>query len=725
MMKYIAIISLVLGHLTGQAQNDAKDSLRNLLNSPNDLEFMSAAKDFIPFCTTPEDTILADEARNKADRLYEKCQRDCDSLSTLYFYFYLNYHSRISYRIKDQHLEAEQALLKLLNKLEKFGHKALLADYYISLGIYKRKRSAHSEALKFYHKAQDQYLINKNYKGAANSLHNIANVFADQKNYDLAVEYHKKTGAMRAKHDLNRDLIHTWSNICGVYSRMKELDSAKHYLNLLKTTDDVPLASLAFAYSNVGICHADLELYDEAIPYYKKALELRQEIGNELVIANSKINLGTVLMNSGDLSSTEVLCKEGLQYGEKHKNVILTQLGCHCLSSYYEQKGDTDKALKYYKTYIIYRDSSDNFKGEAEAVQIQMNYEFEKERLQDSLQFAQKETLHQNNLAKQRAENEKQQAENDKQNLELKNKQIQQRVLYGGIALAIAFLIFVIIRLNITRKQKKEIQQQKEEVERQKELVDTKNHEITESINYAKRLQEAILPDRTLFKEFLPKSFIVYLPKDIVAGDFYWLERKGDLIFFAAADCTGHGVPGAMVSVVCSNALSKTVIEENVHEPAKILDRTRELVIERFSRSGELVKDGMDISLACLNTETLELNWAGANNPLWVLKQNESEFFEIKGDKQPIGLYDKQTNFTNHQIQLSEGDQIYLFSDGYIDQFGGPSGKKLKSSGFKKLVSKHAKSNMGDQQKALSDFFTDWKRDLEQLDDVCVIGVRV
>ncbi len=716
----LLVILFPFGNTYINAQNPEKDSLKQLLNSDNQLEFMSAAKNFIPFCEAG-DTLEIDQIRVKSDRVFQKCQSDCDSLSVLYFGFYMNYSSRVLYRLKNQHIEAEQTMQEHLKEVIELGNKQVLADYYISLGIYKRKRSAHTEALGFYHKALDQYLEIKNYKGAANVLHNIANVFGDQLNHSEAIKYHRKAAKMRRERDLPQDLIYSWMSLCGVYSRTGELDSSKHYLSLLDDPEldvTVSLGILSYAYSNVGICHANHGYYDEAIPYYEKALALREEAGYGDDIANSKINLGTVLMNSGDLNSTEKLCLEGLEYGEAHRSLFLKMNACQCLTEFYEKSGRTDLAYNYYKDFIKFRDSSDNYKGEAEALQTQMNYEFEKERLQDSLEFSQKEALHKNNLAKQKAENEK-------QDLELQNKQIQERALYGGIALSIAFLIFVIIRLNITRRQKKEIQKQKHEVERQKELVETKNHEITESINYAKRLQEAILPDRALFRELLPKSFILYKPKDIVAGDFYWLERKGDLIFFAAADCTGHGVPGAMVSVVCSNALSKTVIEENVHQPAAILNRARELVIERFSRSGELVKDGMDISLACFNSKTMELEWSGANNPIWILKEGAGSLTEAKGDKQPIGLYDKQTDFTNHKFQLAKGDQIYLFSDGYIDQFGGESGKKLKSSGFKKLILKHAHLEAEAQCQQLSDFFTEWKGTLEQLDDVCVIGLRV
>jgi len=231
----------------------------------------------------------------------------------------------------------------------------------------------------------------------------------------------------------------------------------------------------------------------------------------------------------------------------------------------------------------------------------------------------------------------------------------------------------------------------------------------------------------------------LYLPKDIVAGDFYWIEsvssfvkaNKNSAIYFAAADCTGHGVPGAMVSVVCSNALSKALLEENTSETGKILDKTRDLVIQQFAKSEEDVKDGMDIALCCLklseNSELSEsyatLQYSGANNPLWIIRNNE--LIEIKPDKQPIGKTDNPLPFSTHDIELQKGDSIYIFSDGYHDQFGGEAGKKFKTANLKKLLLSIQNKNMNNQKEALMNHFNEWKGDLEQLDDVCFIGIKV
>ena len=265
-------------------------------------------------------------------------------------------------------------------------------------------------------------------------------------------------------------------------------------------------------------------------------------------------------------------------------------------------------------------------------------------------------------------------------------------------------------------------------------LLKVSNDEIKASINYAKRIQQAILPSKDLIKTNLPQSFIYYRPKDIVAGDFYWMhllpqpngwDVDGDVVLFAAADCTGHGVPGAMVSVVCNNALNQSVKEFGITQPNLILEKSRDLVIETFAESDESVQDGMDVAICALNTKTNELQYAGANNPLWIIRNNGTEVEEIKADKQPIGKCDLMNPFTNHNTNLNKGDTIYIFSDGYADQFGGEKGKKFKSKPFKNLLLSLNNIPIEEQKEALNKHFEEWKGDLEQIDDVCIIGIKI
>jgi serine phosphatase RsbU (regulator of sigma subunit) len=258
----------------------------------------------------------------------------------------------------------------------------------------------------------------------------------------------------------------------------------------------------------------------------------------------------------------------------------------------------------------------------------------------------------------------------------------------------------------------------------EKELVETKNKEILASIEYALRIQTAILPPLRIVKEYLADSFILYQPKDIVAGDFYWMETIDDLILFAACDCTGHGVSGAMVSVLCNNALNRAVREFNLLQPAAILNKTAAIVADGFSKSEEEIKDGMDISICAYNTKTKELEWAGANNPLWLIRNGT--FLEIKGDKQSIGVNENTRPFTSHKLGLDSGDSIYIFSDGYADQFGGENGEsKLTKRRFKELILSIQHSSMKEQEKILEKYTFDYRGKEEQTDDILVMGVKV
>jgi serine phosphatase RsbU (regulator of sigma subunit) len=261
------------------------------------------------------------------------------------------------------------------------------------------------------------------------------------------------------------------------------------------------------------------------------------------------------------------------------------------------------------------------------------------------------------------------------------------------------------------------------EVVAQKEELAQKNKDITDSIRYAKRIQFAILPPVLPFDD----TFILFKPKDIVSGDFYWLMVTGDLEFLAAVDCTGHGVPGAFMSIIGYNSLNKIVKEHKIYKPSDILDRLNYEVIDNLQRTdseGGAIQDGMDMSLICYNKKTKLLQFAGAFNPLWMVRDGVLE--EIKADRFPIGRAKLETEkkFTNIEIQIQKGDTFYFFSDGYADQFGGDSGKKFKSKPMKELVLALQEFPMNKQRDVLEGALETWRGDIEQVDDILVIGRR-
>ena len=266
---------------------------------------------------------------------------------------------------------------------------------------------------------------------------------------------------------------------------------------------------------------------------------------------------------------------------------------------------------------------------------------------------------------------------------------------------------------------------QKLDLKKKREKIELVQKETEDSIYYAKRIQTAILPPNRVIKKALSNSFILYKPKDIVSGDFYWIQTDNNTVFFAVADCTGHGVPGAMISVVCMNALNRSIKEFNISDPAEILDKTRNLIISKFNKSSEKIKDGMDISICALDTENNILNWAGANNPLWVVRSENQELKATPPNKQPVGEHSFKEPFTSHSIQLYKNDMIYIATDGFADQFGGKQGKKYKTVQLKNKLIELSEKPLNSQQELLDLEFETWKGELDQLDDVCIMGVRV
>ena len=400
-------------------------------------------------------------------------------------------------------------------------------------------------------------------------------------------------------------------------------------------------------------------------------------------------------LDMGKFKDAEKSMKKAIVIDSSIKELNFLRVADEDMSKLYDTTGRYKEALAYYKRDMVLKDTLFSMDKNNALTRKELTFQYERKEAdekakRDLKEFAQREIL--------------------------------DSFIVGFVfMLALAFFIFRGYR----HKQKANIiiTQKSEELMKQKELVEEKNKEILDSINYAKRLQDAILPPLNLIKQFFPEAFVLYKPKDIVAGDFYWMERTGDIIFMAAADCTGHGVPGALVSVVCSNALNRSVKELKITDSGKILDKVRELVVETFEKSESNVQDGMDISLCCINAKTKALQWSGAYNSLLYIQNGEMH--EVPADKQPIGKIDNPRPFTTHKLNLLKGDILYLFTDGYADQFGGPKGKKFKYKQMEELLLRNASKSMDEQKNILEFALNEWKGSLEQVDDVLVIGIKV
>ncbi len=298
-------------------------------------------------------------------------------------------------------------------------------------------------------------------------------------------------------------------------------------------------------------------------------------------------------------------------------------------------------------------------------------------------------------------------------------KQAHRNMYFIVTGLIITIALIALKLLSTNRKNNKILRLQNE-------IIEEKNKSITESINYAKRLQTAILPPKHIVDQILPDHFILYQPKDIVSGDFYWVSHHDNKIMFAAIDCTGHGVPGALLSIVGHNAINQTVNELGILQPAKVLESMNTVIKKILHQDkGSDIRDGMDMALCTYDKSNGMLEFAGANNPVYIISSGELSI--IKGSKLTVGSLEegKVEPPVNHVIQLKKGDCFYIFSDGYVDQFGGEGNKKFKSSKFQELLISINNQSMPEQEKSIIKAFKDWKGNNEQVDDILIIGVRV
>jgi serine phosphatase RsbU (regulator of sigma subunit) len=388
------------------------------------------------------------------------------------------------------------------------------------------------------------------------------------------------------------------------------------------------------------------------------------------------------------------------------------------LSVLYEKQNDFKKAFTYQNLYLASKENVESDESKNEILKKELEYDFAK-----------------------RQELQRKDAEN-RQAVAAAEIKSQKKLTTGAVIALIILsgLILIVFRSYNQKRKANDI------ISKQKEIVEHKNKEILDSINYAKYIQNALLPSEKVISDLEVDCFILFKPKDIVSGDFYWIHNNPtsktneNEVYIAAVDCTGHGVPGALVSVVGNNGLNRCVKEFGIHDTGKILDKLSELVEETFEKSENELKDGMDISLlkiksdaaASTDNNAVHIQWSGANNPIWIIKNTISsrgvenkELIEIKADKQPVGKFEDRKSFSTNDITLKKGDRLYLFTDGYADQFGGPKGKKFKYRQLEELLLSTAHLDLEIQKQKLEDSFQEWKGNLEQVDDVCIIGISI
>jgi tetratricopeptide (TPR) repeat protein len=612
---------------------------------------------------------------------------------------------------------------------EELGSLKGMASALTNIGYIYKSQGSIEKALEYYDKSLSYFEKCSNKEGIANTLNNIALIYKIQGDHVKALEYYNKS--MQLMHALGnkKGMAACLSNIGYIYANKGDHKKAlEHYFQALKLDqENEDKKSIATSLDNIGTAYENLGDPVKALDYHFQGLAIYREINSKKGISETMSNIAEVYFGQGKYKDAKTYCVKAYDLSRELGYPVNISNTAELLSRIYEKENNWKEALNMHRVHMQMRDSVFNEQTQRSTLKQQMKYEYEK-------QEALKEAEHQKQLAI--------------GNIEKKRQELLNWAAGGGFVLVFLFAGFMFSRYRVTQRQKGIIEKQKQTVDLAYDQLTEKNKEMIDSIRYAKRIQTALLKGEDHVSKHLPEHFVLYKPKDIVSGDFYWSYEREGWWYLAAADCTGHGVPGAFLTMLGTAFLNEIVSTAQLLPPAAILDQLRDkMVSELASKSnkdeniyhGSLLKDGMDISLVRYHLPTRQLEWAGANTPLWIgrkssvagndplfTRQHEAiHFAHISADKQPIGYYPRPMPFTNHSFTLQKDDIFYLFTDGYVDQFGGPKGKKFKVSQLEQLLASIHAQPMDDQKQVLNDALEKWKGDLEQVDDITLIAVKV
>ncbi|MBI3518281.1 MAG: tetratricopeptide repeat protein [Bacteroidetes bacterium] len=582
-----------------------------------------------------------------------------------------------------------------------------IADNYVELANYKKAVEFIFKEIRIEQNLKELKLLSGAYLNIGNAYRKLEDyVHAEtfyQKSFEIKNEIHDSMGIANCYNNLGLIYRHhkDYRKALGVYFKALGI-----YQNLKNDK------GIIRSYTNIGVVYKSFNNLSNALTYFNKAIDLSRKIGYRSSLTTLYNNVANLYIIQHQPDKAIPLLDTSIKISETEKDIEDLYTAHEYLSKAYFLKSDYKNAYLNHVMFKQLHDSIYNDENSKTISDLRTRFEVEKKEVEvKAIANAEKQKLA--DIAKVQ-----------------RNRSLM--IIIGVVSLLVITMVFLWIlnkRFRITNRQKQVIEKQKEVLDEKNNLLEEKQKEIIDSINYAKRLQQAILPPSETLKKYFPESFILYKPKDIVAGDFYWMHTllvaDKEMVFIAAADSTGHGVPGAMVSVVCSNALNRAVVEFGLTDTGAILDKTRELVLETFSKSGEEIKDGMDISLCKfeIRKQDLKVQWSGANNPLWYIQNGQ--LLQIKADKQAIGKTDNPTPFKTHDIVHTPGTTYYLLTDGFADQFGGPKGKKFKHKQLEDVLLQLHHSDLLTQKNQLDMSFNNWKGDLEQVDDVTIIGIKI
>jgi serine phosphatase RsbU (regulator of sigma subunit)/Tfp pilus assembly protein PilF len=587
---------------------------------------------------------------------------------------------------------AKQALViaEKINDKNKIGeHLNWLGDLYWYSGDYPKASDYYFKALAIYEKLNNQ-------KEIANCYRNIGWIYQGQNDYKRTLEYYNKALKINESLGMKRRIMFNYDDLGIVYKLMQDYPPALEYAyKTIALSKELKLdKSLGSSYGNLAFIYYEMKNYDKAIEYFETSIGIEKKNKDYYNLAEGLTGIAKCYLAQKKIDKALSCLQEALSISEKYKYEFIRIAVYERLAEAYHLKKEYEAAYNYLNLYKLYNDSTYTESNNSQINEMSAKYEFDKKELQISS-----------------LEQEKQQEK-------------KFRIFLIVFCCLIVCFAFFLYRGNI---QKKKTNNQLSIAYKQ---IEEKNKDITDSINYSKRIQEATLPPLNKLHNLFNDAFILYKPKDIVSGDFYWFVEKNDKKIIAACDCTGHGVPGALMSMIGNNFLNQIVNIKGITSPDEILNQLNTELFKSLNQNEKVqTKDGMDISLVVFNNEN-EIEFAGAQRPLWIVTMDEilntQVVKEVKGTKHSIGgIQSQNSSFSKTKLTLAKGDSIYMFTDGYVDQFGGEQGKKFMAKNFKKtLLEIHSKS-ANEQEQLLDKQLLLWMGNSEQVDDILVIGIKI
>ena len=612
-----------------------------------------------------------------------------------------------SYTYQGNYAKAIESYTQSLEIKEELGNKKGIAHSLNNIGVIYKEQGDYARAIESYTQSLKIEEEVGDKKGIAISLNNIGGIYTNQGDYAKAIDYCTQSLKIEEEIGNKQGIATSLNNIGDIYSHQGDnVKAIDYYSRSLKTEEEIGnKRGIANTLNNFGSIYKEQGDYTKAIDYHNQSLKIKKELGDKKGISGSLNDIGNIYKEQGDYTKSFEYSQQSLSIALEIGAALETKQAASSLWKVNKKLGRYKESLEMYELFISTRDSLESEANQKAVIRQEYKYAYEKQAAADSITSAEADKVKDALLTAEKAENKQHQ-------LEATAQKQKAYFLYGGLGLAILFGGFIFNRFRVTSKQK--------------EIIEEAHKEITDSIDYAERIQRSFLATKEILDTNLKDYFVFFKPKNVVSGDFYWADLLSNGTFAVVnADSTGHGVPGAIMSILNISSIEGAV-KEGATAPHEIFNKTRQSIIKRLKKDGsaEGGKDGMDASIVCFDFENKKLTYTAAQNPIWVIRDNE--VIQIKAEKMPVGKHEfDHVPFEGGEFDLQKGDQIYTLTDGFQDQFGGPNGKKFMIKRMREYVLSISHLPMAEQHQKLNEAFSDWKGDLEQVDDVCVIGVKI